>query len=285
MSSKIPALFATLATVAAMASTSAIAQESEADAAAAAAALEASRNAGLLQVIGQPLYIAPMVTAVFTDGNRQTEDGMGVALTVGRRLTDFLTLEGSAYISRHKPAHNMEVAGSDQHLNGYGVAALISPFHGALANVYGIVGAHYVDSSSAPVRPEGSPTTTFTDYKGYSGDVGLGLLSGITLFSTPSALRLEARYRYEKSDEDLGAGKDTFGDIVVGLGIMIPLFWSPPQAAAPAAEQPPVEVSPTVDNSTDSDGDGMVDSMDKCPDTPPNSTVDMDGCPAAAPQG
>jgi len=29
----------------------------------------------------------------------------------------------------------------------------------------------------------------------------------------------------------------------------------------------------------DSDGDGVVDSKDKCPGTPPNTRVDGDGCP------
>ena len=48
------------------------------------------------------------------------------------------------------------------------------------------------------------------------------------------------------------------------------VFLSPKPAAAPvAAPAPPL----------DSDGDGVPDSLDKCPDTPKGEMVDKDGCP------
>ena len=47
---------------------------------------------------------------------------------------------------------------------------------------------------------------------------------------------------------------------------------------APEAKTQVVEVVKTT-GLEDSDGDGIVDSKDKCPGTPPNTRVDGDGCP------
>lgn len=54
-----------------------------------------------------------------------------------------------------------------------------------------------------------------------------------------------------------------------------PVEVSQPKAAAPAAAPAPVVVPPPVD----SDGDGVIDSLDKCPGTPKGVAVDPTGCP------
>jgi OOP family OmpA-OmpF porin len=47
-------------------------------------------------------------------------------------------------------------------------------------------------------------------------------------------------------------------------------------APAPAAKQ---VIIPILSNTADSDGDGVIDSLDRCPDTPPGTSVDLEGCP------
>lgn len=301
MSSRISALLGcTMTAIATAMSASALAQDSQSDSvveAAKAAAAAEGGNDGLIQVIGEPVYVSPMVTAVFADGKRQIEDGMGVSLAVGRRITNRLTLEVSSYLTRNKASQtsNLDYNPGDQHTTGYGLSALVWPFSGKAGNIYGLLGANYVDGSDAPISRRVGPVNnrrtegSSTNYNGWSVDAGAGLMTGIAIFGKPAALRLEARYRFEKSDETLGdldEGKDKFGDIVVALGVTVPLFWKEP--APPAAAEQPVEVTAPVDSSsqqTDSDNDGIIDSMDKCPDTPADSQVDMDGCPQAAPQG
>ena len=49
--------------------------------------------------------------------------------------------------------------------------------------------------------------------------------------------------------------------------------------AAPAPEPAPVVVAPIPVPPLDSDGDGVIDSRDKCPDTPQGVAVDSNGCP------
>lgn len=46
--------------------------------------------------------------------------------------------------------------------------------------------------------------------------------------------------------------------------------------------KPAPAVEPVADVCSDSDNDGVCDNVDKCPDTPANTTVDADGCPAVA---
>jgi len=48
---------------------------------------------------------------------------------------------------------------------------------------------------------------------------------------------------------------------------------------APSKELPQNENIRTMQAAIDSDGDGVLDDIDECPDTPPNVVVDAKGCP------
>src|SRR5690606_30192439 len=48
---------------------------------------------------------------------------------------------------------------------------------------------------------------------------------------------------------------------------------------APSKELPQNENIRTMQAEIDSDGDGMLDAIDECPETPPNVVVDAKGCP------
>lgn len=116
------------------------------------------------------------------------------------------------------------------------------------------------------IYPNGS------DNDGFSGFVngGVGLVTGPITKTGQIRLRADVRYVY-----DFFA--DKYGDIRYSLGIEIPLFEEQKvEVAAAAAETKVVEVPTGL---TDTDGDGVVDSADKCPDTPAGSRVDGDGCP------
>lgn len=110
------------------------------------------------------------------------------------------------------------------------------------------------------------------DDDGFDGFVngGVGIVSGPITKVGQIRLRADVRYVY-----DFFA--DKYGDIRYSLGIEIPLFKEQAVQVAAADTQPKVVEVPT--GLTDSDGDGVVDSADKCPDTPAGSRVDGDGCP------
>ncbi|MBA3981863.1 MAG: cell envelope biogenesis protein OmpA [Alcanivorax sp.] len=82
--------------------------------------------------------------------------------------------------------------------------------------------------------------------------------------------RAEVRYVHDNF-------RDRYGDIRASLGLEIPLF-GPSRVAfdVPTTETKIVEVPTGL---RDSDGDGVIDERDLCPDTPPGTRVDGDGCP------
>jgi outer membrane protein OmpA-like peptidoglycan-associated protein len=53
----------------------------------------------------------------------------------------------------------------------------------------------------------------------------------------------------------------------------------PPAPPAPPAAPPPPPPPPPPAPPPDSDGDGVIDSVDECPDTAPGTPVDARGCP------
>ena len=104
------------------------------------------------------------------------------------------------------------------------------------------------------------------------GNLGAGVVTGPFTKLADLRLRGEVRYIYDNFESG-------YGDFRLGLGIEIPLF-----SKEPAAEPAPVveEQTKIVEVPTgllDSDGDGVVDEKDKCPDTPAGTRIDGDGCP------
>lgn len=82
-------------------------------------------------------------------------------------------------------------------------------------------------------------------------------------------LRAELRYFHDFF-------MDGLNDWQFGFGISIPLRCPP--APVYAAAPPPVERGPVEVNLADSDGDGVLDRDDRCPDTLPGAKVDSEGC-------
>ena len=105
-------------------------------------------------------------------------------------------------------------------------------------------------------------------------DAGVGLTTG-TFWHDRIRLRAEVRgvHDFTSTPEHNG-----FSDYRAGVGLEIPFYEIKP-ALALASSEPAVQVVKVTTGLEDSDGDGVVDSVDKCPNTPPNTRVDGDGCP------
>lgn len=103
-----------------------------------------------------------------------------------------------------------------------------------------------------------------------AADYGLGL----KYFINPDvAFRADVRHLINFR----GEGGNTYNQNLIytaGLSLLL----GGEKAAAPVVEEKAVEPAPVV-APKDSDGDGVPDSLDKCPDTPSGVKVDKDGCP------
>ncbi len=110
-------------------------------------------------------------------------------------------------------------------------------------------------------------------------NAGFGVVTP-PLTDTGLALRAEARAVYDFKDQFPNNSKGQYLDYRFALGLEIPLFH---RVEVPATPNEPVRVVQLVREVPtglyDSDGDGVIDDVDQCPETPANTRVDGRGCP------
>lgn len=107
-----------------------------------------------------------------------------------------------------------------------------------------------------------------------------------TTFSKRVAVRAEVAYRADFNDTSHAASSGVngavyphsmeesyFGDLLASVGVVIPLGPEPTAPVAPAPQ--PTQSCADLD----SDGDGVNDCDDKCPNSQPGQAVGPDGCP------
>lgn len=108
------------------------------------------------------------------------------------------------------------------------------------------------------------------DYDFYA-NAGVGMVSG-PLNKYGMKVRLDLRYVYDNFES--GYDEEYKGN----LGLEFPLFGEPKIVEKVVETVKVVEVSKDS-GLKDSDGDGIVDNKDQCPNTPAGTRVDGDGCP------
>lgn len=124
------------------------------------------------------------------------------------------------------------------------------------------------DSMAAGTIPAGTEIAESTDT---IGNLGLGAMYRV---NDALSLRGEAR-AIHNFDQDWWEGMALAGLEVVLGGHLAPTVVVPP-SVEPTVETPPVVF---VETDKDSDGDGVPDSLDQCPNTPLDRVVDERGCP------
>lgn len=124
------------------------------------------------------------------------------------------------------------------------------------------------ESMGAETIPAGTEIAETTDT---IGNLGLGAMYRV---NDALSLRGEAR-AIHNFDQDWWEGMALAGLEVVLGGHLAPTVVVPP-SVEPTVETPPVVF---VETDKDSDGDGVPDSLDQCPNTPLDRVVDERGCP------
>ncbi len=208
-------------------------------------------------------YVSPMFSYTFADQDRGIDDGIGATIAVGKKVTRGMALELTGFFT----TADAESGGGDStELKGIGAAALITPFS-SLPDLYSVLALMYGSGSNNP--------GLIADYESTVFDIGLGYLFSL---SDRIKIRTEARYRtdaHDRKEAGIDPGNKHFQDAVLNLGVLLPLGSVVPPAEAPVEV---VEAAPAV-AAADSDGDGIPDDLDKCPDTAAGIAVGADGCP------
>lgn len=219
-------------------------------------------------------YISPMGSHVWEDSKRQTDDGWGGGVAIGKQFSPFFMAEISAFMQEHHVGNGADAL----EMMSVGVSGLIFPFTGPVSrNIYAIIGAHYGDAKKHPAPTLLDPSDD-KDYDTILGSAGLGFLYGPFDILHQGSIRIETVYRMDFHDKPElgGADADDFGDVITNLGVLIPIG---AQATPPPPPEPePVEVVPAA-APVDSDGDGVTDDLDQCPGTPAGEPVNEVGCP------
>ena len=239
-------------------------------------------------------YVAPFGTYVHGGGDRNSFDGWGGGMAVGKIINEYF---------------NVEVKGFWQQFNGRPDSMLGSRFQDASRYNADFTGGtidlqyyFFRDAFSPYVVAGIGGMNTSQRYPGFSplrnGQSLVGLLPGAGNSSGGSTasfifetgvgatyevldnflLRADVRYRLDTAPSSINSRigqnsrPDVFNDLLVNVGFMIPFGDKPQRVAA---------VAPVVSDcaTRDSDHDGVNDCDDKCPGTAKGTKVDEFGCP------
>ena len=209
-------------------------------------------------------YIAPFGTYLHPAGERQATDGWGGGLGFGKILDKHFNVELRGFYQDYNSVNGLwSTTGGTADVQYYFFRDKFSPY-----TVIAAGGANSCLGANCGA--------------GFIGEAGLGF--NYELHDNLS-FRSDVRYRYNNNfAANLQPnGNNEYNDLVVNVGFVIPFGEkpkaSPLKVAVPTPAPIPAPV-PALDCSTiDSDHDGVNNCLDKCPETPKGSKVDVNGCP------
>lgn len=195
-------------------------------------------------------YISGGLSYVFEDSDRNTDDGLGAYVGVGKSLNEKWGFEFSGFYDEFDRSftggpRSKEYGAKLDGLYFFSRNPKFSPYMGV-----GVGGARTEVSALGVSRDSVDPFADagfgFFHYLG-GGDIGL---------------RADLRYRY--LDASNIPGLNSLTEPVLRIGAVVALGEKPVVAPPPPG---------------DADGDGVPDDADLCPNTPRGTRVDAKGCP------
>lgn len=203
-------------------------------------------------------YVAPAIQGVSLDGDRRMGDDIGFGVNIGKVLSPKWNFE----VGGNWATHDLSGTTNRAELQGFDVNALRVFKRDDRINPYLIGGLGQLENRNAP----GSRDNIY--YK-----AGVGMMADITKNASKGTnLQMRGEMHMRRMLDGL-----EHQDFVASLGLLYSWGGS---IAAPAATAiaaiAPAAVAKPVDG--DDDRDGVLNSRDKCPNTPAGAKVDSDGC-------
>ena len=209
-------------------------------------------------------YVSVIASAAFPDNGRGTDNiGGGLSFMYGNQFHELLSVEGRAAFTLLETGRGK---GSDFYQVTGGIDLTVTPWdrrdeHPLTPFALIGIGAQS-DDVAISTRDDSS----------FIANVGVGFVSAPVFHNV--RIRGEARYTYSTYESG-------YSDLSVGLGLEIPLgrvrqtltTTFTPQATKIIETEKEVP-RPFIDT----DGDTVIDELDKCPDTPKGLKVDAEGC-------
>ena len=187
-------------------------------------------------------YVAPQLEGVWLDKKWAADDSMGFGFAIGRALSEKWNVELGLLGSSHDGA-----AGSKLKLQGGSIAVQRLFYRDQRVNPFISVGIGQLESKVLGAKD----SNFFVKY-------GVGLLADLAKNAEKGTdLQFRGEVFGRRSDSP---GPGDLVDYVLGAGLQY--SWG----------------GTVVPKVIDSDGDGVPDNMDKCPNTPAGTPVNADGC-------
>lgn len=230
-------------------------------------------------------YVGATGSYVIPDSVRNNNGGWGFDLLLGVPLGDWFPIAGSAAELNFFDSNlKREIDGN----NNYQTGIMLD-----WVKDFGLYG--WPKTGMMSWAPDFKPFTVLgvgaiqDDVLGdkhgvFAAEGGAGVLASLPFWGW--AIRADARLVGQVNDKSV-PDHSFLLDYRFNVGVQIPLtpFFDRNLAVAPAKECDVAVVNPVTgrsDCATDSDHDGVPDTLDKCPGTAPGTAVDANGCATTA---
>lgn len=200
-------------------------------------------------------YLTIMPYYLFADEDRgaEVDSGTGFMFGYGRQIQGGFFWEAQAFAGLIETGDGQ---GADFYQYGLGLDLVYRFLHKASISPFVLAGLGGIYNDVVPNED---------DSASFFANVGLGVMADP--FSKGGLrLRAGARYIYDRFENDVSQG---MSDIRLAVGVVAPLGQRVVQRVKTVTKQVPL---------VDSDGDGVPDRNDDCPNTLPGALVDSHGC-------
>jgi OOP family OmpA-OmpF porin len=198
--------------------------------------------------------LSPSLLFTATDNAKNLESNFGLGLGLGKFIND----KWSVDFEIDSTSFDAEDTGGSVNQTGYG---FMTRYHFNDGNSL----RPFVGIGAGALSHDGSGDARGVDSTDLMLNLGVGIRKMVT-----DRIGFMSEVKYRLDTDDYTGTQSSYDDYLFSMGLNIALGAS--AQAMPAAEI--VEPAPQLD----SDGDGVSDQTDRCPDTPAGMMVDAYGC-------
>lgn len=221
------------------------------------------------EVLDNRVYVSPMYSYTFDDSARNSDAGNGVYVGVGKPLNKFWNIEVGGFYSDFDKSNAGQFENKEYGIKVDGL--FFYDRNPSFAPYFGIgLGGEHIEVKNTNLEDDVPQV-----------DAGLGFFKYFNIGKQDVAFRADARYRWTfLQDIKDQTGIDDLAEPIVKVGLAFPFGAKPMPPAPPVVPPPPVlpPVVPVAPVVRDTDGDGVLDTADRCPGTPVGTAVDAYGC-------
>lgn len=219
-------------------------------------ALSCAAVTGMAAEYDDRWMLTPMLNFNATDNEKNLESDFGLGLGLGKFFND----KWSVDFEYDRVSLDLDAAAGSVTQTGLGVMARYHFNEGSSLRPFLGAGVGWLDHDGS-----GSVAANAIDSSDMMLNLGLGLRKKVT-----DRIGFITEVKYRLDTDDYTGTASSYDDWLYSMGLNIALGAA--SKAAPAAAI--VEPAPQLD----SDGDGVSDQTDRCPNTPAGMAVDAYGC-------